>query len=1363
MIDTSMLDGIIIGRVDPHIYAFTTNTIPNYLKVGDTYRPVSVRLQEWREHFPELEKQFEDIAKVADDVYFRDHAVHSFLEQDKGRIRLQRADIPETVYYSKEFFKSASTTDVEEAISEIKRDYQDGSGRFQFYNADTRLPETHTYERIDTYEPRPNQCATIRAFKEAVEAGRTNLLMYAVMRFGKSFTAMCCAVEMVAKLVVAVSAKADVREEWKKTVESHRKFADYDFIDGDALFSDENAIHTILASGRRAFVFLTLQDLQGDFIKDKHREIFGNEIDLLIVDETHFGARAEKYGAVLRERPDKDVAEKLSPEEKLTLDSFVEHAKTLSAKVRLHLSGTPYRILMGSEFTKDDIIAFYQFSDIVKDQEAWIADNNRKDKPKEEWENPYYGFPQMIRFAFYPNASSRRRLAELKKSGTTYAFSALFKPQSIKKADDGSHKKFVFEQEILELLEVIDGSREDGELLGFLDYDKIKEGKMCRHIVCVLPYCAACDALEALIRGNSDKFKNLNEYEIINISGVDNPTRYRRPDDIKSAIRNCEREQKKTITLTVNRMLTGSTVEEWDTMLFLKDTASPQEYDQAIFRLQSQYIKKFVDAEGHTIKYNMKPQTLLVDFDPDRLFVMQEQKAQIYNVNVDEAGNTKLQERLAEELRISPIVVMNANKIERVKATDILQAVSNYSRSRGVAEETTEIPVDLALKDIEEIWEVIGKENELGSKSGFTSDAHQGEGGGSDMDTGDQQDDADNDDNDAHNEGQATGRGEAEQQDKDKNDPVKQFRSYYARILFYSFLTKDQVASLEGIIATMEMGDNVRIAHNIGIHKPVLEGMLSHMNRFVLRDLDYKIQNINMLSRDDTLSPIERASVAVQKIGKLGDSEVITPAHVCDEMVDLLPDECLTALVGNEHKILDISSKVGEFAIALCKRFENLGYKIESVKSSIYSIPTSSMTYEFTRKVYEELGLDVSNIAGYFTSYDLLKVTTEDGKVNYGRIAGLLKQRKAFHSITLGDTPTNLGDETVTFDAIVGNPPYQERSIGDNKGYTPPIYDKFLDVAYALSEHVVMIHPARFLFNAGSTPKEWNKKMLESNNIRLISYESDATKVFSETSITGGVAITVYDKSKQVSPIGIYVPYEELNSIRKKVVDYEGFTSISSIMSGRTPYLFTDVFHRENPNAIKLLSNGHMYDVSSNAFLALKNVFMREKPMNHSDYFRILGRLNGTRAYCWIKKSYVRGRLPEYVNTWKVFLPKANGASGMLGEEPARIISKPAVGNPDDIATDTFICVGSFTDEAQAKALYKYLNGRFSRILLGILKVTQDNTSDKWAYVPLQDFSDHSDIDWTLTIPEVDKQLYEKYGLTAEEIDFIESKIAPME
>ena len=1103
-------------------------------------------------------------------------------------------------------------------------------------------------------------------------------------------------------------------------------------------------------------VFLTLQDLQGDTIKEKHREIFSREIDLLIVDETHFGARAEKYGRVLRAVGKQHIGD---------MDDFVEaveaeeQIKYLDARIRLHLSGTPYRILMGSEFSKEDIIAFYQFTDIVKNQEEWIKENNASDEPKEEWENPYYGFPQMIRFAFYPNESSRRRLRELHDSGVSFAFSALLKPRSIKKADDGSHKQFVFEQEILDLLSVIDGSKDDDELLGFLDYEKIKSGNMCRHIVCVLPYCASCDAIEALIRDHAEQFRNLGDYEIINISGIDQPNAFRSPADIKRKIRECEEAGRKTLTLTVNRMLTGSTVEQWDTMLFLKDTASPQEYDQAVFRLQNQFIKKYMDDDGHVVKYNMKPQTLLVDFLPARMFRMQEQKSQIYNVNVDEAGNSRLEDRIREELRASPIIVMNSNKMEQVQASDILHAVSEYSKTRGVAEETAEIPVDLSLMDIDAIRFAIEQENELGSKAGFTTKAHDGEGEGSNLDTPE----------DGAGDGAETGRGtgqdegqDAADQNEKKKDPVKQFRSYYARILFFAFLTRDTVISLEEIIAKIDAPENVRVARNIGISKSVLESIQANINKFILRDLDYKIHNLNKLAHDDSVDPIERASVAVHKFGKLGESEVITPKNICDDMIALIPDEGFVNALRDGHKILDIAGKAGEFALAIYKRMKALGCEETAIQDSIYTIPTSGITYEFTRMVYETLGLNVTCLADKFTAYDLLEVKGEEQKIDYKKIATLLTQVKPFDMITLKDTVAE-GDEKVKFDVVVGNPPYQEKAVGGNRGYTPPIYDKFIDMAYSLSERVVMIHPARFLFNAGSTPKEWNKKMLESNHVQLITYESDATQVFPGTAITGGVAITSYDKNLQSLPIGIYVPFKELNSIRKKVAEREGFSSISAIISGRTPYLFTEAFHAENPNAIEQLSDGHMYDVSSNAFSSLPDVFLREEPMNRNNYCRVLGRLNNARVYCWIKRTYVRGRNPEYVDTWKVFLPKANGASGMLGDEPARLISKPVVGRAFDIATDTFICVGSLANEAQANALYKYLNCKFARVLLGVLKVTQDNTSEKWEYVPMQDFSDSSDIDWTKSISEIDIQLYEKYGLSVDEISFIESKVAPIE
>ncbi len=974
MLDKSLLDGMIIGRVEPHIYAFSTNTMPNYLKVGDTYRPVTIRLNEWKKYFPGLKKEFEHIAKVDENLYFRDFSVHNFLENEKKRQRLQIADTPKGVYYSREFFKDATKEELAEAINDIQKDYADKTNKYNFYNAETLRAETFTFPRTETYEPRPNQYDTIQKFKRAVEKGRTNLLMYAVMRFGKSFTSMCCAVENNSKLVVIVSAKADVLLEWKKTVQSHIKFADYEFYSSRELLANPKIVTERLAENKKSVVFLTLQDLQGETIKEKHQELFGQDIDLLIIDETHFGARAEKFGKVLRDNSDiKASIHKY--DEFVDIEEAQEKInKTLKAKIKLHLSGTPYRILMGSEFEEEDIIAFYQFTDIVKEQENWDREHLLDDDYR-EWDNPYYGFPQMVRFAFNPSESARKKMEELKKNGVTYAFSSLLKPKSIRKVNDNLHKEFEHKKEILDLLEVIDGSKEDDEVLGFLDYDNIKKGKMCRHIVMVLPYCASCDAMEKLIKENANRFKNLKEYEIINISGVDKPNLYKETKDVKAKIRSCEESEKKTITLTVNRMLTGTTVQEWDTMIYLKDTASPQDYDQSIFRLQNQYVKKYRSENGDTMKYNMKPQTLLVDFAPNRVFAMQEQKAQIYNVNVEEAGNSKLAERIKEELRISPIICINKNKMVEITPSDIIKAVSEYSKTRGVAEETIEIPVDLSLLNIETIRMVIEQENELGSKAGLSVKASSGE--GNDMDVPDNEN---TNENTTLQENNSTSTNSQDEVNEDAKNPEKQFRTYYARILFYSFLTDDEVISLQDIINTIDKTNNQRILKNLALNKQVLVLMSENMDKWALRKLDYKIHNINKLSHDNTISPVDRCFVAVNKFGKLGESEVLTPNNICKDMINLITDEQLKDVLNNGKKLLDIASKAGEFAVAIYERLNKLGFTIDLIKDFIYSIPTSTITYEFTRKIYEVLGLNIENIAEDFTSYDLLKCKNKEGR-----------------------------------------------------------------------------------------------------------------------------------------------------------------------------------------------------------------------------------------------------------------------------------------------------------------------------------------------------------------------------------------------
>lgn len=1314
-IDTSILENLIVGRIEPHIYAFTTNTVPNYLKVGDTYRPVNVRLDEWRDYFPNLEHEsdWEWLAKTENGKYFRDFAIHYYLETIKRFHRLQPTDIENLPYYSKEFFENATSKDVDEAILDIEQYAAliDGSRQYQFYSEE-RLPEETHFARVDTYEPRPNQENTIQRFVAARNRKRKNLLMYAVMRFGKSFTSMCCAAEMDAKVVLVVSAKADVKNEWKKTVESHVRFADYCFLSSDNLREDK-AISKKLEEGKRVVVFLTLQDLMGDDIKKKHKDLFRQKVDLLIVDETHFGARAEEYGKVLRNvnnLTDAQIQKEQSRSEESTFDDLekgLENIKSLKVNTMLHLSGTPYRILMGSEFKKEDIIAFYQFTDIIDDKEKW----DREHQEDNEWNNPYYGFPQMIRFAFNPSDSARRLMEQLKSEGKTTQLNELFRTLSISKdtSSQKRHCQFEHESEVLELLRVIDGSKEDDNLLGFLDYDKLKEGKMCRHIVMVLPFCASCDAMEKLIDDHKDEFKNLNEYTLVNIAGHEG--NFDTTEEIKHNIKQLESEGKKTITLTVNRMLTGSTVREWDTMIFLKDVSSPQEYDQAIFRLQNQYVTTYKDDDGNTIKYNMKPQTLLVDFDPNRMFFMQEQKSKIYNVNTNERGNDELETRLKRELEISPIIVINKGKIAQVTPTNIMDAVRDYSVNRTVKDEATAVPTDFELLDDPNILDIIKKLDPIDSKKGLNIKPNEG--------SGDDYDNPDDDDNNGASGGEKPTKGSAKAEEDNDDKLDKRLATFFAQILFYALLTDDSVKSLNEVIQSSKRNkNNKRITRNVGLKTDQLKYLQKHINPFVLSDLDYKINNINDLLSDTTHEPLERVERALKKFGRLSTSEIVTQTDVADEMVAFLPEE----RISEKTRFLDIASKQGEFACALYKRFG------ASIKGNIYALPTSSLTYEFTYKVFTLLGIPTKNIIADFNTYDLIG------------------ENKDTYIQTLKD---------MNFDVTIGNPPYNVVNKGDGTG-ADPIYHKFIDVARTVSLEGSFIHPGRFLFNAGKTPKEWNEKMLNDEHFELFKYWPKSEDVFPDSvDIKGGIAITHWSEQQVFTPIGFFSLYNEIRTILQKV-KAKDFRPLSELVYPRDLYRLTQVVYDENTWAESRQSKGHRFDVGSNVFDVLPELFFDEKPNDDIQYCKVFGRHDNNRIVKWIKRDYLR--CPDNVDSYKVFVTKTNG-TGTLGEA----LSMPIIGEPNMGHTVTFLSIGKFDTENEANALLKYIKTKFARLLLGTLKVTQDNPKETWGNIPIQDFTSSSDIDWSKPIPEIDKQLYAKYGLSEDEVAFIESMIKAME
>lgn len=363
--------------------------------------------------------------------------------------------------------------------------------------------------------------------------------------------------------------------------------------------------------------------------------------------------------------------------------------------------------------------------------------------------------------------------------------------------------------------------------------------------------------------------------------------------------------------------------------------------------------------------------------------------------------------------------------------------------------------------------------------------------------------------------------------------------------------------------------------------------------------------------------------------------------------------------------------------------------------------------------------------------------------------------RKGGHGTTQNFETIQEGSTSMKFDYVIGNPPYQDETLGDNGTFAPPVYNKFLDASYEVADKVEMIHPARFLFNAGSTPKAWNEKMLNDPHFKVLDYEADASKLFRDTDIKGGVVISYHDKKSDFGVIGHFIVFSELRSIVGKV-ERVNSKSLSTVIYAAESYRFTEKMHCDNPKVETLLSKGHKYDFKSNVLSKLDElIFFAEKPLDENEYIEILGLDENKRSKKWIKTEYVR--VPENFESYKVFLSKANG-SGAFGET----LSAPVIGNPGVGHTQTFISIGKCNDVSEAQAIVKYIKTKFTRAMLGVLKITQDCPAPKWKYVPLQDFTAHSDIDWSKSVAEIDQQLYKKYDLSAEEIEFIETHVKEM-
>ena len=496
----------------------------------------------------------------------------------------------------------------------------------------------------------------------------------------------------------------------------------------------------------------------------------------------------------------------------------------------------------------------------------------------------------------------------------------------------------------------------------------------------------------------------------------------------------------------------------------------------------------------------------------------------------------------------------------------------------------------------------------------------------------------------------------------------------------------------------------------------------------------------------DKLNPTAR----IEKIAELfatfknPDKEtVLTPYRVVKLHIDSVFDE---KFFSQDKKILDINAKTGLYPLyvafkiyrAQIGNFDENDFKSDAllriwdkiIAENIFVICKTPMAKMITQRTL--LGYRGGNFNAHCFD-DLINLLKFKPDIFLARVTN-----KIFW---------NKGVGKMFFDAVVGNPPYQNETANTSD---EPVYNYFIEVAFKLSDKVSLLHPARCLFNAGKTPKDFNQRLLNNPHVKIVKYFPKSQEIFPTSDIKGGIAITYRDAKENFGAIEIFIPFEKLFYIHQKVVlDNKNFHSLSEIIYPPEIYHFTKNFHEENPNATKILSNGHADDLTTNIFDKLPKSFFDNKPDDGQEYIQIYGLSKMKRSFKWIRRDYVNAPAP--LTKWKVLLPKSNG-SGALGE----VLSTPLVGSPLVGSTQTFITIGAFDTRAEAEACIAYIRSKFCRVMLGILKVTQHNPPSTWKKVPLEDFSASSDINWS---EDVDEQLYRKYKLNAAEIKFIEDRV----
>ncbi len=487
-------------------------------------------------------------------------------------------------------------------------------------------------------------------------------------------------------------------------------------------------------------------------------------------------------------------------------------------------------------------------------------------------------------------------------------------------------------------------------------------------------------------------------------------------------------------------------------------------------------------------------------------------------------------------------------------------------------------------------------------------------------------------------------------------------------------------------------------------------------------------------------------------LANLSNDEVFTPPEIVNQMLDMLPQELFK---NPDTTFLDPACKTGVFLREIAKRlikglepqFPDLQERIDHIfHKQLFGIAITELTSLLSRR-----GIYCSKYPN--TDFSVSKFDTAEGNIRFKRSPHTWVGGKCIYC-GANMQQYERGDELEThayefihkknaeeilnmkFDVIISNPPYQISDGGGTGSSAIPIYDKFVLQAKKLNpRYLTMITPSRW-FAGGKGLDDFRNEMLHDNRLRVIHDYPDAGHCFPGVEIKGGVCFFLWDRDNPGLCSVHTHENDEIISVMERPLLEDG----------------NDVFIRYN-QAISIFQKVSTFNESS--FMEWVSV---RRPFGLSSTFSDFSKSNptsgikvyGNKTFGYLSANFIIPQNTESIEKYKIFISFGYGAGEGF---PHQIINKPFIGEPYSCCTETYLQIGCFDDKQTAENVISYIRTKFFRFLVMLKKNTQNGTRGVYQFVPMQDFSKP----WT------DEELYAKYGLTQEEIDFIESMIRPME